>query len=161
MKRIFLALVLFALFAGVSFAEKPMKMDMKKDMKINMPAMKKIEVDGYTVEYNLMTMMEHHQMMQKMKMDISKMEMDMKASHHLSLKISDSKSKKEIKDAVVKLKAIAPDKTSQELWVKWNDMMKHYGCDLRISDRGKYGIIILFKTADEKKHIVKFWEDIK
>jgi len=99
-------------------------------------------------------------MMQKMKMDMSKMKMDMKASHHLSLTITDKKSGKSINEAIVKVKAIAPDESSQEKWVPWLKMMNHYGCDLGMKAKGKYGIIILFKTPEGKKHVAKFWEKI-
>ncbi len=145
-----------AVLAGLSFGEDAMK----KEMKMNMPATEKIEVDGYTVEHSLMTMMEHHKMMQDMKMDMSEMKMDVKASHHLSLKISDAKTGKSIGNAVVKVKAISPDKSSQEKMAMANKMMNDYGADLIIKEKGKYGIIVLFKTADGKKHIVKFWEEV-
>jgi len=163
MKKIFLIIVstlIFFAVSGLSFADEPMKMDMKKDMEMDMPEMNNIEVDGYKIEYSLMTMMEHHKMMQDMKMDMSKMRMDVKASHHFSLKISDAKTGKSVNDAVVKVKAISPDKSSQENMAMANKMMNDYGCDLNMKETGKYGIIVLFKTSDGTKHVVKFWEEV-
>lgn len=164
MKKLFLvALSAIAVLtlAGLSFAEDAMKMDMKKDMKMDMPATEKIEVDGYTVEHNLMTMTKHHNMMQNMKMDVSKMKMDVKASHHLSLKISDTKTGKSISNAIVKVKAINPDKSSQEQMAMANEMMNDYGCDLSMKEKGKYGIIVLFKTTDGSLHTIKYWEEVR
>ena len=163
MKKVFLIILMvgmFFAFAGLSFAEEAMKMDMKKDMKMNMPVMKNIETDGYAVEHSLMTMMEHHKMMQDMKIDVSKMKMDVKASHHLSLKISDAKTGKIISDATVKVKVISPDKSSQEQMAMSNKMMNDYGCDLSMKEKGKYGIIVLFKTSDGAIHTVKYWQDV-
>ena len=120
-----------------------------------------VKADEYILSYSFMTSAEHHKMMQDMKMDMSKIKMDPNATHHLALEISEENGGKKIEDAKVKLKLIAPDKKEQEKWVERSKEMNHYGCDLELKEKGKYGVIVLFKTSDEKKHMAKFWYDVK
>jgi len=123
--------------------------------------MKMLKVDEYIVSYSFMTAAEHHKMMQDMKMDMSKMKMEPNATHHLALEISEEKGGKKIEDAKVKVKVIDPNDKAQEKLVEWSKEMKHYGCDLEMKEKGKYGVIILFKTKDEKQHLAKFWYEVK
>ncbi len=120
-----------------------------------------VKADEYMVSYGIETMAEHQKMMQDMKVDASKMKMDPNASHHLSLEISEENGGKKIEDVKIKIKIFDPSNNSQEKWVEWSDDMKHYWCDLEMKGKGKYGIIVLFKTADDKKHSAKFWYEIK
>lgn len=120
-----------------------------------------VKSDEYIVSYGIETMAEHNKMMQDMKVDASKMKMDPNASHHLSLEISEEKSGKKIEDAKVKVKVIDPNERFQEKWVDWSSEMKHYGSDLEMKGKGKYGIIVLFKTADDKKHTAELRYEVK
>ncbi|OGL40805.1 MAG: hypothetical protein A3C43_00605 [Candidatus Schekmanbacteria bacterium RIFCSPHIGHO2_02_FULL_38_11] len=120
-----------------------------------------VKADEYMVSYGIETMAAHNKMMQDMKVDASKMKMDPNASHHLSMEISEENGGKKIEDAKIKIKVIDPSEKSQEKWVEWSNEMKHYGCDMEMKEKGKYGVIILFKTNDDKKHTAKFWHEIK
>lgn len=120
-----------------------------------------IKADEYMVSYGIETMADHQKMMQDMKVDASKMKMDSNASHHLSLEIFEEKSDKKIEDSKIKIKIFDPSNKTQEKWLEWSNEMKHYWCDLEMKEKGKYGIIVLFKTTDDKKHTAKFWHEIK
>ena len=123
--------------------------------------MKVLRVDEYIISYSFMTTAEHHKMMQDMKMDMSKLKMEPNATHHLALEISEEKGGEKIEDAKVKVKVIEPNDKAQEKLVEWGKEMNHYGCDLEMKEKGKYGVIVLFKTKDEKQHLAKFWYEVK
>ncbi|MBI9083642.1 MAG: hypothetical protein JEZ11_08585 [Desulfobacterales bacterium] len=76
------------------------------------------------------------------------------ATHHVMVKLMDGQTQSEIKSAVGKVKVIAPDGKEQE------GTLKNYGgvlaANFTFSQKGKYGIICLFK-AEGKQHVVKFW----
>lgn len=110
-------------------------------------------VDGVRVTFKIMSMKEH---MQAMSMELPK---GMKETHHLSLEFKDAKSGKALVDGEVKLKVQNPDKTDQT-----KDLMAmqgHFGTDLDLSKKGKYGMMSKFQLKDGKVRSAKFWYTVK
>lgn len=109
--------------------------------------------DGVKATFNVKTIKEA---MQDMGMELPK---GVKETHHISLKLVDTKTGKAITSGEAKLKLIAPDKSEQ---VK--DMLAmhgHFGADMVMTAKGKYGILGKFKTPDGKVRSAKFWYQVK
>lgn len=82
-----------------------------------------------------------------------------KETHHISLKLVNAKSGKEITSGEARLKVIAPDKSEQ---VKnMLAMHGHFGADVAMTAKGKYGVMSKFKTPDGKVRSVQFWYQLK
>ncbi|MDQ6995195.1 MAG: hypothetical protein Q9M18_06330 [Mariprofundaceae bacterium] len=93
----------------------------------------KKEIDGYTVTFHVM---------------VAKEGMKQGGSHHLMIRIEQDGAI--IKDAVINSKVFLPNKkTDSKMLMKMGDW---YMAAYNLNDKGKNGIMILFKTADGKKH---------
>ena len=82
-----------------------------------------------------------------------------KETHHISLSLKDVKSGKALTEGEVKIKVQNPDKSDQS-----KDLMGmhgHFGADVVMTAKGKYGVMCKFKTADGKVRQVKFWYTVK
>jgi len=75
-------------------------------------------------------------------------------THHVMAKFFDPTSKDQIKEAVGKIKVIAPSGKEQETNLK--DYSGIFAANFAVKEKGKYGIICLFKI-DDKKRVAKFW----
>ena len=162
----FLSILIVLLSLGVIVvfpvsAQEEHKMEHPGHLESHSMDMKGIKADEYIVSYSFMTIPEHYKMMAEMKIDMSKVKTDPNASHHFLLELSDEKGGQKIYDAKVKIKVIDPTGKAVEKWVEVDKEMKHYGCDLEMKAKGKYGVIILFKTKDEKTHLARFWYEVK
>jgi len=75
-------------------------------------------------------------------------------THHVMAKFFDETSKDQIKNAAGKIKVIAPSGKEQVATLK--DYSGIFAANFTIEQKGKYGIICLFKIGD-KKRVAKFW----
>ena len=75
-------------------------------------------------------------------------------THHIMVNLKATDGGAPIKNAVGKIKVIAPDKTEQE------SPLKNYGgilaANFTFTEPGKYGVICLLKNQDQKQ-VFKFW----
>lgn len=75
-------------------------------------------------------------------------------THHIMVKLIDETSNRPLEKVVGKIKVIGPDGKEQE------GVLKDYGeikaANFSFTQKGKYGVICLFKV-EEKKRLVKFW----
>ena len=76
------------------------------------------------------------------------------ATHHVMLRLFNAKENHQIKEIAGKVKVISPTKEEQTAALK--DYSGIYAANFAFTEKGKYGVICLFKSAD-KKHVVKFW----
>ena len=75
-------------------------------------------------------------------------------THHIMVNLKETDGGAPIKNAVGKIKVIAPDKTEQESPVKnYNGIL---AANFTFKEPGKYGVICLLKNQDEKQ-VFKFW----
>jgi len=123
------------------------------------PPTKEITVDGIKVMFWVETMMEHHQMMEKMGVPMEGMNMDADSTHEISVSLIDEATQKPITDAAINLKIIRPDGSDQIKMASWMKGMDHYGTDFKMNQKGKYQILILFKVG-EKKQKTGFYYDL-
>ena len=75
-------------------------------------------------------------------------------THHVMAKFFDEATKDQIKEAVGKIKVIAPSGKEQEAGLK--DYSGVLAANFTVKEKGKHGIICLFKIGDNK-YLVKFW----
>lgn len=110
-------------------------------------------VDGVKVTFKIMSMKEH------MKASGMEMPKGMKETHHISAEFKNIKSGKPLTEGEVKVKVQNPDKSDQT-----KDMMGmqgHFGADLEMSKKGKYGVMSKFILKDGKIRSSKFWYNVK
>lgn len=75
-------------------------------------------------------------------------------THHIMVNLKETDGGAPIKNAIGKIKVIAPDKTEQE------GSLKNYSgilaANFNFKEPGKYGVICLLKNQD-RKQVFKFW----
>jgi len=80
-------------------------------------------------------------------------------THHISVAFKDVKSGKALTEGAVTVKVQGPDKKEQ---IKDLIGMKgHFGADVVMSKKGKYGVMSKFKLKDGKVRQAKFWYTVK
>ncbi|MDD2321958.1 MAG: hypothetical protein PHO83_18085 [Geobacteraceae bacterium] len=84
---------------------------------------------------------------------------EMKETHHLMLMFADAKTGKHLNEGTVKIKIVAPDKSEQMKSLE--GMGGHFGSDVAMPAKGKYGIMAKFLLKDGKVRSSKFWYQVK
>jgi hypothetical protein len=107
--------------------------------------------------FSIMAMTDHKKMLQDMKM---KVEADPQATHNIAVTLTDTGSNLPLTDAVVKMKIIAPKGTEQIKLLDFTQAMNQYAGDFTLSEKGRYQILILFKSGG-KKHPAGFFYVLK
>ncbi len=108
---------------------------------------------GVRASFSIMPMVDHKKMLQDMKM---KVEVDPQATHNISVTLTDTRSNLPLTDVVVKMKMIGPKGTEQVKVLDFTQAMNQYAGDFTLSEKGKYQILILFKSGG-KKHPAGFY----
>lgn len=110
-------------------------------------------VEGVKVTFKVMSMKEH------LKAIGQEMPKGMKETHHISAEFKDVKSGKALTEGEVKVKVQSPNKTDQTK--DMIGMQGHFGADLEMSKKGKYGVMSKFLLKDGKTRSAKFWYTVK
>lgn len=110
-------------------------------------------IDGVKATFKIMSMKEHLRAL-NMKMPKGKRE-----THHFAVEFKDVKSGKALTAGEVKVKVQSPDKSSQTKDLI--GMQGHFGADLDLSKKGKYGVMCKFLLKDGKVRNAKFWYTVK
>ena len=108
---------------------------------------KEVLVEGVKVTFQFMANDEHQKMLKDMKM---KENVDPGTTHNITVLLKDEKSQKEITDAAVSMKVVSPNGKDQMKSLKYEDAMKSYDGYFDMKDKGKYQVMILFKSGDKK-----------
>jgi hypothetical protein len=108
-------------------------------------------VDGVRVTFAVTDMRERMKGME--------MPQGMRETHHIAVEFKDAKSGKPLTEGAVKVKVIGPDKTEQVKDLM--GMQGHFGADVDLSKRGKYGVLCKFQLKDGKVRNAKFWYTVK
>jgi len=103
---------------------------------------------GIKAAFSIMAMAEHKKMLQDMRM---KMEVDPQATHNIAVTLSDTRTNLPITDAVVKMKVIDPKGKDQVKILDFIAGMNQYAGDFTLSDKGRYQVLILFKSGGKKE----------
>ena len=114
-------------------------------------AMNTPQTEGFTHRENSQGVAAEFQIMSLASMN---MKDDHGATHHVMLKLVDSATQKQIKQAEGKIKIIGPDNKEQISDLK--DYSGILAANINIDAPGKYGVICLFR-AQGQKHLIKFW----
>jgi len=116
---------------------------------------KEVIVEGVKVTFEVMANDEHRKMLQDMKM---KEDIEPGTTHNITVLLKDQKTQKEITDAQVNMKVVDPKGKDQVKALKYDEMMKSYDGYFNLPEKGKYQVMILFKTGDQKKTAGIYYE---
>jgi len=110
-------------------------------------------VDGVKATFIIQSMAEA---MKGMKME---MPAQMKETHHIHVEFKDTKTGQALTKGDVKIKVLNPDKSEQLKDLV--GMQGHFGADIDLSKKGKYGVMTKFQVKDGKVRQSKFWYTVK
>lgn len=149
MKRIIIAIILTAA-AGLalpasapaqhqhgSAAGAGMKMDTRE-----------VLVEGVMVTFQIMENSEHRKHLKSMKM---KEEVEPGTTHNVTVILKDQATNKEITDATVTMKVIDPKGGDQIKALKYEGDMQSFDAFFNLPEKGKYQLLVLFKTGEQKR----------
>jgi len=139
------------IFSSLSLAQHG-GMKMGGEMKMET---KEVLVEGVKVSFQIMTNEEHKKMLKDTKM---KGDIEPGTTHIIGVTLKDEKTQKEITDAQINMKVIDPKGKDQVKALKYEEMMKSYEAFFNMPDKGKYQVMILFKTGDQKKTAGTYYE---
>jgi hypothetical protein len=122
----------------------PMKMDTKE-----------VIVEGVKVTFQIMTNDEHRKMLKDMKM---KEDIEPGTTHNITVILKDEKTQQEITNAQITMKVIDPKGQDQIKPLKYEEAMKTYDVYFKLSEKGKYQVIILFKVGEQKRTAGIYYE---
>jgi len=109
---------------------------------------KEVLVEGVKVTFQIMANDEHKKMLKDMKM---KDDIEPGTTHNVTVTLKDDKTQKGIANAQINMKVIDPKGKDQVKALKYEEAMKSYDAYFNLPDKGKYQVMILFKTGDQKR----------
>ena len=149
MKRVVLVLVMSVVslfvFSSYSFAQHGHGGMSTGGMKMET---KDVVVEGIKVSFMVMGNESHKKMLADMKM---KEDIEPGSTHNITVVLKDQKTQKEITDAQISMKVVDPKGKDQIKTLKYEGEMKSYDAYFNMPEKGKYQIMVLFKTGDQKK----------
>ena len=98
--------------------------------------------------FAIMPMADHKKMLQEMKM---KVEVDPQATHNIAVSLIDMRSNLPLNEAVVKMKVISPKGKEEVKILDHIPAMNQYSGDFALPEKGRYQILILFKSGGKKQ----------
>lgn len=116
---------------------------------------KEVLVEGVKVVFQIMTNAEHKKMLVDMK---SKEEPEPGTSHNVAVVLIDTASQKEVTDAAISMKVVDPKGKSQIKNLKYESSMKSYDGYFNLPEKGKYELLVLIKSGDQKKTAGIYYE---
>jgi hypothetical protein len=109
---------------------------------------KEVIVEGVKVVFQIMANESHKKMLKDMKM---KEDIEPGTTHNITVILKDEKTHKEITDAQINMKVVDPKGKDQIKTLKYEEAMKSYDAYFNLPEKGKYQVMILFKTGDQKR----------
>ena len=116
---------------------------------------REVLVEGVKVTFQIMANDEHLKMLKDMKM---KEDIEPGTTHNITVTLKDDKTQKDITDATINMKVVDPQGKDQIKPLKYDDMMKSYDGFFNLKDKGKYQVMLLFKTGDKKSTAGIYYE---
>ena|SRR3989339_57502 len=110
---------------------------------------KDVVVEGIKVSFMVMANSDHKKMLEDMKM---KEEVEPGSTHNITVTLKDEKSQKEVTNAQITMKVVDPKGKDQIKTLKYESEMKSYDAYFNMPEKGKYQVMILFKTGDQKRN---------
>jgi hypothetical protein len=109
---------------------------------------KEVIVEGVKVVFQIMANESHKKMLKDMKM---KEDIEPGTTHNITVILKDDKTQKEITDSQINMKVVDPKGKDQIKTLKYEEAMKSYDAYFNLPEKGKYQVMILFKTGDQKR----------
>jgi len=108
---------------------------------------REVLVEGMKVIFQIMSNAEHKKMLKDMKM---KEDIEPGTTHNITLTLRDEKTQKEVTNAEVQMKVVDPKGMDQIKALKYEGEMKSYDAYFNLPAKGKYQVLVLFKTGEKK-----------
>jgi hypothetical protein len=108
---------------------------------------REVLVEGVKVTFQIMSNAEHKKMLKDMKM---KDDIEPGTTHNITLILQDAKTRNEIVDAQIQMKVVDPKGQDQIKALKYEAEMKSYDAYFNLPAKGKYQVMVLFKTGDKR-----------
>ncbi len=109
---------------------------------------REVLVEGIKVTFQVMANAEHRKMLKDMKM---KDDIEPGTTHNVTVVLTDPTTQKEITDAAVSMKVVDPLAKDQIKSLKYESSMKSYDAYFSMPEKGKYELLVLIKTGDQKR----------
>ncbi|MBM4340156.1 MAG: hypothetical protein FJ110_11505 [Deltaproteobacteria bacterium] len=118
---------------------------------------REVSVEGVKIIFQIMSNAEHKKMLKDMKM---KEDIEPGTTHNIALTLKDEKTQKEITNAEIQMKVIDPKGKDQIKTLKYEDHMKSYDAYFNLPAKGKYQVLVLYKSG-EKKGTAGIYHEVK
>jgi len=79
-------------------------------------------------------------------------------THNITIVLTDQSTQKEITDAAVSMKVVDSQGKDQIKNLKYESSMKSYDGYFNLPEKGKYELLVLIKTGDQKKTAGIYYE---
>jgi hypothetical protein len=109
---------------------------------------REVLVEGLKVTFQIMANAEHRKMLKDMKM---KDDIEPGTTHNVTVVLTDPSTQKEIVDAAVSMKVVDPKGKDQIKNLKYEGSMKSFDAYFNMPDKGRYELLVLLKTGDQKR----------
>jgi hypothetical protein len=100
--------------------------------------------------FSILPMDSYKKMLQEMKM---KFEVDPQSTHNISVSLTDTRSNLSLNEEIVKMKVISPQGKEQTKILDQIPAMNQYTGEFTMAEKGRYQILLLFKSGGEKKAV--------
>ncbi|MDI6764232.1 MAG: hypothetical protein QME83_14595 [Thermodesulfobacteriota bacterium] len=108
---------------------------------------KDVLVEGIKVSFMVMLNENHKKMLADMKM---KEDIEPGTTHNITVTLKDEKTQKEVTDAEIQMKVVDPKGKDQIKALKFEGEMKSYDAYFNLPAKGKYQVLVLFKSGEKK-----------
>jgi hypothetical protein len=116
---------------------------------------REVLVEGMKVTFQIMANAEHRKMLKNMKM---KDDIEQGTTHNVTVILTDQATQKQITDSTVSMKVVDPQGKDQIKNLKYESSMKSYDGYFNMPSKGKYELLVLVKTGDQKKTAGIYYE---
>jgi hypothetical protein len=116
---------------------------------------REVLVEGVKATFQIMANAEHGKMLKDMKM---KEEIEAGTTHNVTVILTDQTTQKQITDAAVSMKVVDPKGKDQIKSLKYEGAMKSYDAYFSMPEKGKYELLVLIKTGDQKRTAGVYYE---
>jgi uncharacterized protein (DUF2147 family) len=116
---------------------------------------REVLVEGVKVTFQIMANDEHRKALKDMKM---RDDIEAGTTHNVTVVLTDQTTQKGITDATVSMKVVDPKGKDQIKSLKYEGSMKSYDGYFNMPEKGKYELLVLIKTGDQKKTAGTYYE---
>ncbi len=116
---------------------------------------REVLVEGVKVTFQIMANADHRKMLKDMKM---KDDIEAGSTHNVTVVLTDQETQKPITEASVSMKVVDPTGKDQIKNLKYEGSMKSYDAYFNLPQKGKYEILVLIKSGDQKKTAGVYYE---